>query len=187
MAKALKEKGASQALKRPAPTSNVPPAVPEKMPRGILKNSITPKNSSAVNVPTTETRQIPSDFFDENSKSAQSKNYFDAALQKSSINRNLVSIKRNVENKQADATNEAESNEAADEAIPEGFFDDPIKDAKARNVDYKNPIEEEWEQFQQEIKEAANFSNAIIAEDQEQSIVERQIDEIDEQIRNWSR
>uniref|UniRef100_A0A1B0DCY8 ZNF380 coiled-coil domain-containing protein n=1 Tax=Phlebotomus papatasi TaxID=29031 RepID=A0A1B0DCY8_PHLPP len=74
-----------------------------------------------------------------------------------------------------------------EEALPEGFFDDPVKDAKARNQEYKDPVEEEWEKFQREIREAATESNAIIAEDQEESTAERQIDEIDEQIRNWSR
>ena len=71
--------------------------------------------------------------------------------------------------------------------IQRGFFDDPKLDAKARNIEYKNPIEEEWEKFQKEIKDANHESAAIIAEDQEEATVERQLDEIDEQMRNWSR
>lgn len=74
-----------------------------------------------------------------------------------------------------------------DEAIPEGFFDDPMKDAKARHIEYKDPIEEEWDKFQKEIKEAEVVSMNIIAEEQEEATVERQIDEIDAQIKNWSR
>lgn len=37
------------------------------------------------------------------------------------------------------------------------------------------------------IKEADNESNAIMAEDQEEATIERQIDEIDEQIKKLSR
>jgi hypothetical protein len=54
-------------------------------------------------------------------------------------------------------------------------------------VEYKNPIEEEWEKFQKEMKEETTVSAQIIAEDQEEATAERQIDEIDEQMRNWSR
>ncbi|XP_015121910.1 zinc finger protein 830 [Diachasma alloeum] len=72
-------------------------------------------------------------------------------------------------------------------ALPEGFFDDPILDAKVRNVEYKDPIEEEWDKFQKEMREEAAQSAQIIAEDQEEATTERQLDEIEEQIRNWSR
>lgn len=58
---------------------------------------------------------------------------------------------------------------------------------QARNVEYRDPIEEEWERFQKEIKEETSKAQEIIAEDQEEATTERQIDEIDEQMRNWSR
>lgn len=58
---------------------------------------------------------------------------------------------------------------------------------QARNLEYKNPFEEEWEKFQKEIKAVDNISAEIIAEDQEAATTERQIDEIEEQMRNWSR
>lgn len=48
-------------------------------------------------------------------------------------------------------------------------------------------MEEEWEKFQKEIKEETTTSAEIIAGEQEEATAERQIDEIDEQIRNWSR
>lgn len=76
---------------------------------------------------------------------------------------------------------------SSDETLPEGFFDDPKKDAIARNLEYKDPVQEEWDRFQKEIRDAASVSNEIIAEDQEESTAERQIVEIDEQIRNWDR
>ena len=37
-------------------------------------------------------------------------------------------------------------------ALPEGFFDDPKQDAKARKVEYKDPMTEEWEKFQKTIQ-----------------------------------
>ena len=37
-------------------------------------------------------------------------------------------------------------------ALPEGFFDDPKQDAKARKVEYKDPMIEEWEKFQKTIQ-----------------------------------
>jgi zinc finger protein 830 len=103
---------------------------------------------------------------------------------------------------------------AATEILPEGFFDDPKMDAKvscktttqitlfasivicclcdivllqARNVEYRDPVEEEWERFQRAIKEEAEQSQQIIQDEQEEATAERQIDEIDEQMRNWSR
>ncbi|KAK5650060.1 hypothetical protein RI129_001089 [Pyrocoelia pectoralis] len=72
-------------------------------------------------------------------------------------------------------------------AIPEGFFDDPKQDAKVRHIDYKDPIEEEWEKFQRAIRDANNESANIIAEDHEEATNERQLDEIDEQMKNWSK
>lgn len=80
-----------------------------------------------------------------------------------------------------------EEDAQADEALPQGFFDDPVKDAKARHLEYKDPIEEEWDKFRKEIKEAEVQSLTIINEEQEESTAERQIDEIDAQIKNWSR
>lgn len=78
-------------------------------------------------------------------------------------------------------------NMIVEDALPEGFFDDPVKDAKARNLECKHPIEEEWEKFRNEIKEAEVHALSILIEDQEESTVNRQIGEIDAQIKNWSR
>ncbi|XP_038220197.1 zinc finger protein 830 isoform X2 [Zerene cesonia] len=92
-----------------------------------------------------------------------------------------------VEGKEVVEGKKAEEEAKLNRPIPEGFFDDPILDAKARNIEYKDPVEEEWEKFQKEIKEEATTSAEIIAGEQEEATAERQIDEIDEQIRNWSR
>lgn len=143
--------------------------VPEKKLKGILKNSSssTPTATTLIAVknneissdkPQKEKSSIPDDFFDSNSKSVKTKN-------------------PEIENEKMQV----------DETLPEGFFDDPVKDAKARNLEYKDPVEEEWDKFQKEIKEAEVQSTNIINEEHEEATVERQIDEIDEQIRNWSR
>ena len=45
-------------------------------------------------------------------------------------------------------------------AIPEGFFDDPKLDAKARKVEYKDPMNEEWEKFQKTIQKEDDVSTS---------------------------
>ncbi|BFZ07753.1 hypothetical protein BsWGS_10792 [Bradybaena similaris] len=69
--------------------------------------------------------------------------------------------------------------------LPEGFFDDPKRDAKVREVVYKDKEEEEWELFQKAIKEEAHVSEVIMEEDDEQLNKDRNIDEIDDQIHRW--
>ncbi|KAL4238716.1 hypothetical protein ACF0H5_003423 [Mactra antiquata] len=71
------------------------------------------------------------------------------------------------------------------DALPEGFFDDPKMDAKIRNVEYIDKMEEEWDLFQRTMKEESHVSEAIIEEEDEQVNVDRNIDEIDEQIQCW--
>lgn len=203
LAKQLKEKTNNfttprEVFKRPAATP-LSDDTPFKVPKSILKNSTKPNDSrspasstttaSASAMPSKDSKNsdLPSDFFD---TSTQSKNtYFEATLKKTNIKTELVNFKRgneaaNVTKETHDADNDPTKMDAA---LPEGFFDDPVKDAKARQTEYKDPVQEEWEKFQVEIKEASNFSNAIIAEEQEEAIAERQIDEIDEQMRNWGR
>lgn len=169
----------STATKRMAPP--LTSEVPAKVPKGILKNST--KSPDAETTSSADKNALPDNFFD---KPAPTSNFYEAALSKTNIKTNLISIKRTADSDEA-ANEAAAQDQHKDETLPEGFFDDPIKDAKARNSEYKDPVEEEWEKFQHEIKAESDFSNAIIAEDQEEAISERQIDEIDEQIRNWNR
>lgn len=186
---------APSSLKRTA-SSPPPPTIiedqPFKKPKGILKNTTNTVSQTTQNVP--NKNAIPDDFFDakpsSSSSATTSSNFFEATLQKTSIRKDLINIKQRAENgtsSKSDGVESMDVDQMVDEKLPEGFFDDPVKDAKARNLDYKDPIEEEWEKFQKEIKAASNFSNAIIAEDQEEATTERQIDEIDEQIRHWTR
>lgn len=82
----------------------------------------------------------------------------------------------------------AEKKDNTAEALPEGFFDDPVRDAKVRNVDApKDQMDKEWEEFQKEIRQVNTKSEAIVAEDDEEGRIERQIDEIDEQIECYKR
>ncbi|XP_033959893.1 zinc finger protein 830 [Pseudochaenichthys georgianus] len=83
-------------------------------------------------------------------------------------------------------TTEKKDNSA--EALPEGFFDDPVRDAKVRNVDApKDQMDKEWDEFQKEIRQVNTKSEAIVAEDDEEGRLERQIDEIDEQMECYRR
>uniref|UniRef100_A0A3P8S103 Zinc finger protein 830 n=1 Tax=Amphiprion percula TaxID=161767 RepID=A0A3P8S103_AMPPE len=82
----------------------------------------------------------------------------------------------------------AEKKDNTAEALPEGFFDDPVRDAKVRNVDApKDQMDKEWEEFQKEIRQVNTKSEAIVAEEDEEGRLERQIDEIDEQIECYKR
>lgn len=58
---------------------------------------------------------------------------------------------------------------------------------QAHHREFKDPNDEEWERFQKEIKDAQTLSTQIINEEQEELTTERQMDEIDEQMRIWSR
>lgn len=76
-----------------------------------------------------------------------------------------------------------EKKENMAETLPEGFFDDPVRDAKVRNVDTpKDHMDKEWEEFQKEMRQVNSASEAIVAEEDEEGRLERQIDEIDEQM-----
>lgn len=176
LAKQLKEKLESQ---------NKPPAIEERLAalkrmrsrttelpggkklKGILKHDSSSRDDDMEIPKTSEdsvsngSAAIPDDFFDATSKPI--------TLEKTSPS------KQNEDKMQVD------------ESLPEGFFDDAKKDAKARHIEYKDPIEEEWDKFQKEIKEAEVQSMTIITEEQEEATAERQIDEIDAQIKNWSR
>ena len=58
---------------------------------------------------------------------------------------------------------------------------------KVRQIEYKDPVEEEWDKFQKEIHDEAIVSAAIQEEDQEESTVERQLEEIEDQMLKWGR
>ncbi|XP_064071537.1 zinc finger protein 830 [Vanessa tameamea] len=143
----------------------------EKKPKSILKNS----NQKMPTVVQTPEHKLPTILIHHDEKIIRKS--------KHPTSHKVESLEATVENKIEDT----ETISTNPQPIPEGFFDDPILDAKARNIEYKDPVEEEWEKFQKEIKEETSTSAEIIAGEQEEATAERQIDEIDEQIRNWSR
>ncbi|XP_076366900.1 zinc finger protein 830-like isoform X2 [Tachypleus tridentatus] len=128
---------------------------------------------------TTENPPLPPGFFDQK---ADLKNTVSMKESK-----DLLGTLSSEEKKDSPKISRSEPKFTLAEALPEGFFDDPIMDAKVRKVEYKDPMEEEWEKFQKTIAAETNVSQAIIEEDLEESKVEREIDEIDEQIFNWER
>ncbi|KAB7503750.1 Zinc finger protein [Armadillidium nasatum] len=75
------------------------------------------------------------------------------------------------------------SKPSTSDALPEGFFDDPVEDAKARNVEYKDKNAEEWESFLKEVSQAEVESRQIIAEDKVESAIETQLEQANEQIK----
>ncbi|XP_071532950.1 zinc finger protein 830 [Panulirus ornatus] len=68
------------------------------------------------------------------------------------------------------------------EILPEGFFDDPVADAKARKVEYKDKDAEEWMSFMREVSAAEQQSRMIIEEDKEEAALATQIEQANEQI-----
>jgi len=60
-------------------------------------------------------------------------------------------------------------------------------DAKARNIEYKDPLEEEWLRFQKELKVETEQSTNVEQSEREESTANRQIEEVDEQIHNWQK
>lgn len=81
-----------------------------------------------------------------------------------------------------------ERKENTAEALPEGFFDDPEIDAKVRKVDApKDQMDKEWDEFQKAMRQVNTISEAIVAEEDEEGRLDRQIGEIDEQIECYRR
>ncbi|XP_034247307.1 zinc finger protein 830 [Thrips palmi] len=161
-------------LKRPSESFNKDP-IPAKKIKGILKNA-PPKPVSS---------NLPGDFFDLNGGTSHTQNAVSNNISVVPVQENNVTETVDMEvNDDQEVSPQAQNRS---ETLPEGFFDDPIMDAKARHVEYKDPIEEEWEKFQKEIKEEVTVSSQIIEEDHEEATAERQIEEIDEQLRNWNR
>lgn len=156
--------------------------------------STTKKVKSILKNPMAQSSNLPQDFFDNSKPSKQNTLCFPVAMHNSGENREFKSVEPNNIKKLSDHEIEMEKEKEKDKGkdtnqtiLPEGFFDDPVMDAKVRNVEYKNPIEEEWEKFQKEIKEETAQSAQIIADDQEEATTERQLVEIEEQMRHWSR
>ncbi|KER28197.1 hypothetical protein T265_04950 [Opisthorchis viverrini] len=71
--------------------------------------------------------------------------------------------------------------------LPEGFFDDKYKDAKMRNVPFKDKLTEEVELFQKEMVSLEKQSERIIEKEMKEMVSGRELDEIDTQLEKWER
>ena len=153
-------------MARIVPNQNLPPK------KSILKNSggstpsyIPPPPGFKAKIPSIEQSHksstksdLPSDFFDGGKKSE------------------VVKGKKEEE----DAPEERQE-------IPEGFFDDPKLDAKARKVQYVDQEEEEWKKFQSEMANEMVTAQDILVEDRNEATAGRQLEEIEEQMEAWKR
>lgn len=75
----------------------------------------------------------------------------------------------------------------AGSALPEGFFDDPEMDAKARGQSRAENLEAEFEEFKRVIQTEDVKSEIIIERDDDRTIVDRNIEEVDEMIHRWNK
>jgi len=71
--------------------------------------------------------------------------------------------------------------------IPDGFFDDPVEDAKVHHKPYVDPLDAQWELFQKEIKMETHKSEVIEEEEDDVMIYERTLAEIDDQLEGWAK
>lgn len=158
----------TSSIKRPPPAVAETPQPPKKL-KSILKNAAQPR--------------LPDGFFESENKNS-------IAAPTAVVSNETEPTEEEETEMETEESEESKSTpqpDVKDNPLPEGFFDDPVMDAKARHVEYKDPIQEEWERFQKEMKEETSVSAQIIEDDQEEATAERQIQEIDEQMRNWSR
>ncbi|NXU53450.1 ZN830 protein, partial [Turnix velox] len=113
---------------------------------------------------------LPADFFDSETTAAPVVSH-SGSIQKAEVQDKVVERKENTA-----------------EALPEGFFDDPEVDAKVRKVDApKDQMDKEWDEFQKAMRQVNTVSEAIVAEEDEEGRLDRQIGEIDEQIECYRR
>ncbi|NXN48992.1 ZN830 protein, partial [Rynchops niger] len=134
------------------------------------KSSVTHKTE--IPPPTQEViaNSLPADFFDSKTTAAPVVSH-SGSIQKAEIQEKIVERKENTA-----------------EALPEGFFDDPEVDAKVRKVDApKDQMDKEWDEFQKAMRQVNTISEAIVAEEDEEGRLDRQIGEIDEQIECYRR
>ncbi|NXY40254.1 ZN830 protein, partial [Ceuthmochares aereus] len=129
-------------------------------------------NKTEIPPPTQEvaTNSLPADFFDSKPAAAPVVSH-SGSIQKPEVQEKVVERKENTA-----------------EALPEGFFDDPEVDAKVRKVDApKDQMDKEWDEFQKAMRQVNTISEAIVAEEDEEGRLDRQIGEIDEQIECYRR
>ncbi|NXA54046.1 ZN830 protein, partial [Nothocercus julius] len=134
------------------------------------KSSVTHKTEIPPPAQEVVANSLPPDFFDSKTTAAPIVSH-SGSIQKPEIQEKVVERKENTA-----------------EALPEGFFDDPEVDAKVRKVDApKDQMDKEWDEFQKAMRQVNTISEAIVAEEDEEGRLDRQIGEIDEQIECYRR
>ncbi|NXE24943.1 ZN830 protein, partial [Ardeotis kori] len=134
------------------------------------KSSVTRKTEIPPPTQEVTANSLPADFFDSQTTAAPIVSH-SGSIQKPEIQEKIVERKENTA-----------------EALPEGFFDDPEVDAKVRKVDApKDQMDKEWDEFQKAMRQVNTISEAIVAEEDEEGRLDRQIGEIDEQIECYRR
>ena len=76
---------------------------------------------------------------------------------------------------------------SASSALPEGFFDDPDLDAKARGLDRAKNLEQEYEDFKKLMQTEEVKSDVIVEKDDTNRDMDRDLAEVDELITRWSK
>jgi len=169
----------------------------ERKPAGILKNKITmpppetitaqaAKSVSAIIAVATSTKStLASDFLqqDEQIKSEPNDSFL-----KVEVKTEVKSETKESKKKKDNVLKEEEPRSTSpSQDLPEGFFDDPVEDAKVHQKEYVDPLDAEWEKFQKEIKMEAHKSDVILEENEDVMIFKRTLAEIDDQIEGWAK
>jgi len=89
--------------------------------------------------------------------------------------------------KETKSTRRQNGDEGASSDLPDGFFDDPVEDAKVHHKPYVDPLDAQWDLFQKEIKMEAHKSEVIEDENEDVMIYERNLAEIDDQLQGWAK
>lgn len=176
-----------------APPSKKPsvPTAPEFKPKGILKGLKSYESSSSDEENSDEVKptkiEIQQPKLEEDNKVKQEDDDTEGPDDhpKPPDDENDPSVFYLSEKDKAEAPKPAKPNTT--EKLPEGFFDDPIADAKARKVEYVNKDEAEWNAFMQEVSAAESTSRQIIAEDTEEAAKRNQMLQAEEQMLLYQR
>ena len=157
----------------------------EKMSRIVPNKDLQPKKSILKNTSSTTSNFVPPEYYQQMKNLISKKKDTDIESCNSAKKSAEDPIPQESVTKPSVESDDEEEEESG--KIPEGFFDDPKLDAKARQVQYVNVEEEEWQKFQKEIAEEEVNAQEILTEDRNEATTDRQIEEIDEQIEAWKR
>lgn len=153
--------------------TEIKPVLLKEPPRSILKNPL-------VKVESSQEQELLEYEADEPHEEVMVVSYSHGSIRQSALNSTSVSntarglgnsaLKRravsdSAEKSKGDKPDEAvmqdKSAGGAVSSLPEGFFDDPRLDAKARNQEYRDPQDIEWDRYQKALREEENKSEQV--------------------------